>query len=76
MAGFMPLERHPSMDAGRFLRDVLGAVESELEYIPDACVVCHLPGYSGCPTCGYHWCDGCRRYLSFCAMCGSSDDED
>ena len=74
-AFFMGHEQSPAVVAGRFLRLVLGAVVAELEYIPVPCVVCQLPRYSSCPSCDTHWCDECRGFLEFCAMCGSSDED-
>lgn len=69
-AFFMPEERSVRSDAGRFLRLLLGAMESEVDYIPPICAVCNMPRYSECPGCGTHWCDGCRDFLPFvpCAV--------
>ena len=54
---------------------ILGAVEAAVDYIPEVCLVCLCPCFSSCPGCGAQWCDECRGFLSFCAMCGSSDEE-
>ena len=64
--------RHVARACDRLLRGMDG-ISISLFF---ACVVRHLPRYSGCLTCGYNWRNGCRGHLSFCAMCGSSDDED
>jgi hypothetical protein len=55
----------PGVDACRFLRLLLGAVDAEIAPI---CVVNNMPRFSECPGCGTHWCDGCRDSLPFCAM--------
>ena len=69
-ADFVPA--HVARACDRLLRGMDG-ISISLFF---ACVVRHLPRYSGCLTCGYNWRNGCRGHLSFCAMCGSSDDED
>ena len=74
-AFFMASEGTPSVVAGRFMRTILGAVEAAVDYIPEVCLVCLCPCFSTCPGCGAQWCDECRGFLSFCAMCGSSDEE-
>ena len=69
---FMPEERNPRCDAGRFIRMLLGANDISEPYIPPICVVCNWPRFSACPGCGTHWCDECRGYLEFCPYCEDS----
>ena len=71
-----PMPGAPSLImGGKIMWVLLGATESEMEFIPKPCPICCSPCFSHCLFCCHKICGECNFIRTFCPFCAGSGSD-